>query len=91
MKKKLDKNFIDDQMGYIESSDLGCSAALMSVGFELMKLEKESAHKAIFVFRDQEGIEENINNYFSDKLPVNARTFFDNIKNLKNLIFNKLK
>ncbi len=68
------------------TSDLGCAAALVSAGFDLLGLNKQDPQKVRFIFRSKKGIEETANEYFVDRLEVKARKFFDNIRMLKNLL-----
>ena len=68
------------------TSDLGCAAALISVGFELVGLNKQEPQKVRFIFRSKAGIEKATNEYFLDRVEVRARTYFDNIRMLKNLL-----
>lgn len=67
--------------------DLGVSAALLSAGFELQGLERTNPRKVLFVFKHKKDIEKYANNYFSDKLKVKARSYFDNLKALKNKLY----
>ena len=78
---------LDAQNSFFCTYDLGCSAALISVGFELASLDSENPKKVRFVFTRKGGIDEAVSHYWSDKLTVNARTLFDNIKMLKNRIY----
>jgi len=96
MTRKLQKNQspellhispYDDPDIYWATFDLGCSSALISVGFELVSLDKENPRKVRFIFRRKVGIDEAVNDYFSEKLKVSARAMFDNIKMLKNRIY----
>ena len=64
--------------------DLGVSTALLCAGFELLSLKKTNPRKALFVFRKAKNIDETANAYFTDQLEVKARSFFDNLKALKN-------
>ncbi|KKR24021.1 MAG: hypothetical protein UT53_C0001G0010 [Candidatus Yanofskybacteria bacterium GW2011_GWD2_39_48] len=94
MTKKLKKGQPEDDYKYISlnpsqvwtSYDLGVSAALISAGFELLSLNKENPHKSLFVFRRTDGIEEVVDLYWSDRLDIKARSFFDSIKACKNRI-----
>lgn len=70
--------------------DLGCSAALISVGFELVSLNKTNPRRVLFIFQKKVGIDEKVNDYFSGKLKVSARVLFDNTKMLKNRIYSSL-
>ncbi len=69
--------------------DLGCSAALISAGYDLVFLDKSNSKKVRFIFPKKVGINEAVNEYWSDKLTVNARTLFDNVKMLKNRIYSE--
>jgi len=97
MNKKLQKNQseelqyipLDDQKNFLYTFDLGCSAALTSVGFELVSLDKENPRKVQFIFRREVGIEKVVNKYWANLLEVKAREFFDNIKMLKNRIYSE--
>ena len=77
----------NNQASHFSTFDLGCSAALISAGFELDSLDKENPRKVRFIFCQKVGIDEAVNDYFSSRLKVSARTLFDNIKMLKNRIY----
>jgi hypothetical protein len=74
---------------FFYSFDLGASAALVSAGFELVSLDKTNPKKVRFVFRRESGIEKVVDEYWADRLEVKARTFFDNVKMLKNRIYSE--
>ena len=80
---------LDDQTNYFYTFDLGCSAALISAGFELVSLDKANPRKVQFIFRRKVGIEKVADDYWTDHLEVKARTFFDNVKMLKNRIYSE--
>lgn len=67
--------------------DLGCAAALMSLGFDLLSLERTNPRKVQFQFQKINTIDESANDYFLGKLEIKARLMFDNIKTLKNMIY----
>lgn len=67
--------------------DLGAASALICVGFELITIDKENPRKCRFVFRQKDGLQGAIIRYFADRLTVNARGYFDNIKALKSQIY----
>lgn len=69
--------------------DLAASAALISKGFELISLDKSNPRKVLFIFRNQHGIKKVVEDYWADHLEVRSRTFFDNIKMLKNRIYSE--
>lgn len=79
----------EDYTKYLSTFDLGAAASLVSAGFELVSLEKSNPKKMRFVFRREIGIEKVVDDYWADRLEIKARTFFDNIKMLKNRIFSE--
>ena len=85
-------------MNQFQNFDLGLSAALISIGYELESLDKSNLRRVQFNFVTNDNLAKAVRDYFSDKLDVNARTYFDNIKLLKSMIYmrqgiepNKLK
>jgi hypothetical protein len=82
-------DYADDEVNYFYTHDMGCSAALISAGFQLVFLDKTNPRKVRFIFARKVGIDQAVNDYWSDKLVVNARTLFDNIKMLKNRIYSE--
>lgn len=69
-------------------SDIGCSAALVTLRFALVTIKKETSEKCLFVFKKTKNIEEAVNSYWMDELNVCARTYYNNIKMLKVRIHN---
>ncbi|MCX6751927.1 MAG: DUF5659 domain-containing protein [Candidatus Nomurabacteria bacterium] len=84
---KNEKVSLDDPAFVFTTYDLGCSTALLCADFELLSVEKSNPRKALFIFHKKIGIEEIANKYFADKLEVKARSFFDNLKALKNKLY----
>ncbi len=80
---------LDDPTQVFTSTDLGVSSALLSAGFELLSVDKENPRKALFTFHRSRNIEEQASLYFSDKLEVRARSFFDSIRALKNRLYSE--
>jgi hypothetical protein len=80
---------LDDQVNYFYTFDLGCSAALISSNFNLVSLDKTNKRKVQFIFSRKAGIEKIVEKYWADRLKVNAREFFDNVKMLKNRIYSE--
>ena len=69
--------------------DLGCAAAIIGAGYKLDSLDKENPRKVQFLFEKSDGLLKVVDNYWSDRLIVKARTFFDTIKMLKNRIYSE--
>lgn len=95
MSKKLFKNKFDEELQYIPIegddvkivSDLGCAAALVTADFLLLTLDRANPRKVRFVFRRDAGIEKVADDFWSDRLEQKSRSFWDNIKNLKNRLY----
>lgn len=72
---------------YYSTYDLGCAAALVTANFELLHLDRTNSRKVRFVFKRELGIEKTADNFWSDYLEQKSRSFWDNIKNLKNRLY----
>ncbi len=81
---------LDDTGNYFYSWDLGISATLITLGFELISLDRQNPQKVLFIFKKKPDINNRVDEYFSDKVVVPARSFFENVKMLKNRIYNNL-
>ena len=81
---------LDDPSVVFTTYDLGVSTALLCAGFELLSVDKNNnPRKALFIFQKADGIEDVADRYFSDRLEVKARSFFDNLKALKNQLYSE--
>jgi hypothetical protein len=80
---------LDDPDFVWTTYDLGVSAALLCADFELVAVQRTNPRKALFVFKKEKGIEDAANSYFSDRLKVKARSFFDHLKALKNKLYSE--
>lgn len=78
---------MDDPSQVFTTYDLGCSAAILCSGYELLSIDQANSRKSLFIFRRDEGIETVGNQYWSDQLEVKARTYFDTVKGLKNRLY----
>ena len=70
--------------------DLGLSAALICLNFELISLGRDNPRKVQFIFLRQNNLDQIVSDYFSGKLVVSARALFDNTKMLKNRIYSSV-
>jgi hypothetical protein len=80
---------LDDASVVWTTYDLGVSTALLCAGFVLLSVEKDNPRKALFIFKKEDGIEDVADRYFSDRLEVKARSFFDHLKALKNKLYSE--
>jgi len=67
--------------------DLGLATVLMTLGYELLELDKSNPKKVRFVFQREKNIEQTMTDYFNDKIKLPAQTLFNNQKNLKNRLY----
>jgi len=88
MKKKSKVDFKDPAFVWT-TYDLGVAAALLCAGFELLALDRANKRKVLFVFRKAKGIDDTANAYFADRLELNARAFFDQLKALKSRLYSE--
>lgn len=80
---------INDPSAVFTTYDLGVSTALLCAGFELLSVDKDNPQKALFIFKKEGGIEDTVDQYFSDRLEVKARSYFDHLKALKNKLYSR--
>ena len=80
---------LDDTSVVFTTYDLGVSTALLCAGFQLLSVNKKNVRKALFIFKKEDGIEDVTDRYFSDRLEVKARSFFDHLKALKNKLYSE--
>ena len=88
MKKKTTVDLTDPAQVFT-TYDLGVAAALLCGGFELLHLDRTNRSKVLFVFRRVIPIEETANAYFANRLTLNARAFFDQLKALKTRLYSE--
>lgn len=64
-------------------SDLGLAASLLTLGFDLLKVDKTDPRRANFVFADTPELQEAINGYWTSK----ECKYFENIRLLKQRLY----
>ena len=67
--------------------DLGLASAIVSCGFDLQEIDRTDPRKALFVFPSSPKIDQLNADYCGSRLPVDARTFFNNTKMLKSQLY----
>jgi len=67
--------------------DLGLASVLVTLGYELLGLDRSNPKKVRFIFKREKNIEGVMSDYFNDKIKLPAQTLFNNQKNLKNRIY----
>ena len=93
MNKKLVRNQslelhqVPDDKDEYSTFDLGAAASLITAGFQLVSLDKANPHKVKFIFAKKPGLDEAVNSYWNFNLKIDAQTYFNQIKRLKNQIY----
>ncbi|MCR4334455.1 MAG: DUF5659 domain-containing protein [Patescibacteria group bacterium] len=77
----------DDTTNYFYSYDISLVAFLLCQNFELSGLDKAVRNKVLFIVKKSSGIDETIKDFWDFKTSVDAQTYFNQIKRLKNQIF----
>lgn len=72
---------------YFTTFDLGLAAALIAAGYTLDHLDKTNPNKAQFAFKRTYGVEETFKRFWDMKLHVDAQTYFNALKLLKNRLY----
>jgi len=78
---------LDDKKDYFYSHDIGLVAYLLCQNFELVGLDKAVRSKVLFILKKGDNVDGEINKYWNFKSSVDAQTYFNQIKRLKNQIF----
>ena len=78
---------LDDTKNYFYSHDIGLVAYLLCQSFELAGLDKAERNKVLFILKKGADIDAEIKKYWDFKSSVDAQSYFNQIKRLKNQIF----
>ena len=79
---------LGDTKNYFYSHDISLVAYLLCQNFELVGLDKAVRNKVLFILKKGDGgIDAEIKKYWAFKSSVDAQTYFNQIKRLKNQIF----
>jgi len=77
----------DDQ--YFETTDLGLSTTIVTLGFRLHSLDRSNPSRVKFVFRREDELEDIVRAYWQKELSVEPLSYFNNIKLMKNRIYSR--
>lgn len=87
MSKELEYIPYEDAENVFSSYDMGMTAALISIGYKLLNIEKGRGKKALFVFEVTDELILDAQRYWAGELAVDAQTYFNAIKGLKNRLY----
>lgn len=86
MSKRLQKSQSSEEEVF-HSHDIALVAYLLCQNFELVGLDKVIKNKVLFILKRGDGLDEAVKSYWDFKSLVDAQTYFNQIKRLKNQIF----
>lgn len=75
------------KIGLYATNDLSLAATLVTWGFSLRDIDKSDSKKALFVFENNETIQEHIKSYWGDLIPVMPKKLLTTLKELKSQIY----
>lgn len=78
---------LDDTDHYFYSHDIALVAYLLCQNLELVGLDKAVRSKVLFILKKKNGIDAEVKKFWDFKTLVDAQTYFNQIKRLKNQIF----
>jgi len=78
---------LNNTKAYFHSYDIGLVAYLLCQNFELVDLDKKIRNKILFILKKNSEIDAEIKKYWNFKSSVDAQSYFNQIKRLKNQIY----
>jgi hypothetical protein len=87
----VENDRIEENGVYHRTTDVILAAYLITVGYEIVKIQKGRGHKnrkATLVFDRSDELIVTIDDYFSKKTNVDALTFYENVRTVKSRINN---
>ncbi len=78
---------LDDTERYFYSHDIGLISCLLCQKFELVGLDKALKNKVLFIIKRGNGLDEAVKKYWDFNSCVDAQSYFNQLKRIKNQIF----
>lgn len=69
-----------------ETQDLALAAALKAIKYDILSVKNDAGH-GTFTFKDSAVLQESILLFFNRKLMVSALDYFNEVRNLKNMLY----
>lgn len=67
--------------------DLSLAAALLTLGYKLISINKQNYSKAEFLFKPKPNMDDDIDKFWARQLKQDSRTYFENLKLLKTMLY----
>ena len=78
---------MNQQLPQYRTYDLGLASALVHVGFVLRGLDRSNGRKVEFIFDKTPEFEDAVNRFWSGELLIDAQSYFEAIRSVKNRIY----
>jgi len=78
---------LDDTERFFYSHDIGLCAYLLCQKVELAGLDKSVRSKVLFILKRDKGLDKEIKRYWNFESSVDAQSYFNQVKRLKNQIW----
>ena len=82
---------LDDWSNYFYTSDFDLSVTLICKSYNLVTIDAEPSGKFVFVFKNESGIKDVVDGYWSNRITVSPLDFANARKNLKSRMFGAKK
>jgi hypothetical protein len=76
------------EQDFFKSSDISLCATLCCYGYQIEAVDKSNSHKAFFLIKKDENLDNLIRLYFTHQLSVEPLSFFQFLKEIKTRIYN---
>ncbi len=78
-----------NEQSSLQTTDLALAAALQAAGVKLVSVDKTNRRRAVFVYQNSHDVQQLINNFWSGDLLLDARTYFESIKKIKDRLYSE--
>ena len=71
---------------FFTTYDLNLSSTLLSLGFQIEKIERK-CNRGLFFFQESPELNQKIDEYFKDQILVSPQSLFNSLKAIKNRLY----
>lgn len=72
---------------YYKTSDLSLAAALVTLGHQIINLERGDSRRVIFVFEGSEALTKAEQSFWSGMMQVSPKSYFEAIRTVKSRLY----
>ena len=78
-----------DSQQIFATHDLGLCCALLTLGFSITKLDDSDSGRVGFLFTRGDELDQAVEDYWSDKITVNPKQYFNFLKDTKSRLYSQ--